>query len=106
MYPWYKSTFERFGWMVLANHYKVTDNVTSYKKSLDRLCDSICEKLKTVHDEDNKADLIIMQKNVEILIRHAKRILNDLDRNPFFKGFIPFTFHFIFRFFIVQRGVK
>lgn len=73
MYPWYKSTFERFGWMVLADHYGVTDNVTSYKKSLDRLCDTICEKLKTVQDEDHKADLIIMQKNVDILIRHAKK---------------------------------
>lgn len=73
MYPWYKATFERYGWMVLAHHYGVTDNVTAYKKTLDRLCDTLCEKLKTVHDEDHKADLTIMQKNVEILIRHAKR---------------------------------
>jgi hypothetical protein len=73
LYQWYKSLFARFGWMMLAKHYGMTNKLTTYKRELNLLCDSICERLKTIHDDDNKEDLTIMQKNVEILIRCAKK---------------------------------
>ena len=73
LYQWYKSLFERFGWMMLAKHHGMTYKLDTYKKELTLLCDSICERLKNIHDEDHRDDLRIMQKNVEILIKYAKK---------------------------------
>jgi len=70
---WYKSMFEQLGWMVLAKKHGVSEKIVAYKKSLDRLCDALCDRIDRVHDEDNRDDLILMQKNVEYLIKHVKK---------------------------------
>lgn len=70
---WYKTAFERLGWMVLAKEHGMKDKVVCYQKELQRLCDSICFKLEKVFDEDKRQDLMIMKKNVECLIDHANK---------------------------------
>lgn len=70
---WYKTAFERLGWMVLAKEHGMKDKVVCYQKELQRLCDSICLKIEKVFDEDKRQDLLIMKKNVECLIEHAKK---------------------------------
>jgi hypothetical protein len=68
---WYKSAFERLGWMVLAKEHGIHDKIKSYKMELPRLHQSLCQKIDKVFDEDKRQDLIIMKKNVECLIAHA-----------------------------------
>jgi hypothetical protein len=70
---WYKSSFERLGWMVLAKEYGMTEKVNAYKKGLQRLHDSLCLKIDKVFDEDRRQDLLIMKKNVECLMAHANK---------------------------------
>jgi len=70
---WYKSAFERLGWMVLAREHGMHDKVTCYKKEIQRLHASLCQKIDKVFDVDKREDLMIMKKNVECLIAHAKK---------------------------------
>ena len=70
---WYKSAFERLGWMVLAKEYGMHDKLVSYKHELQRLHGSLCQKIDKVFDEDKRQDLLIMKKNVEYLITHANK---------------------------------
>jgi hypothetical protein len=70
---WYKSAFERLGWMVLAKKHGMKDKVSCYVKELQRLHHSLDQKIKKVFDEDRRQDLTIMKSNVEILLEHAKK---------------------------------
>jgi hypothetical protein len=70
---WYKSSFEHLGWMLLAKQQGNRETIVAYKKSLDRLCDALCDRIDRIHDEDDREDLILMQKNVEFLIKHVKK---------------------------------
>jgi hypothetical protein len=70
---WYKSAFERLGWMVLAKEYGMDDKLIAYKIELQRLHKHLCQKIDKVHDEDKKDDLKIMKTNVECLIAHANK---------------------------------
>ena len=73
---WNKSLFEKLGWMVLAynhGHYDVTD---SYIVNIKNLHKAILEKMKDVEDKDKKKDLIIMERNVKILLKHCDKDFN------------------------------
>ena len=70
---WYKHIFEKLGWMVLAKAHKNDYKVEHYVKTIEHLHASIRSKIKTIKDSDKKADLKIMMKNVEHLLKHAKR---------------------------------
>jgi len=70
---WYKSSFERLGWMVLAKEYGMTEKIHEYKNGLHRLCDALCLKIDKIFDEDRRQDLLIMKKNVECLIAHVNK---------------------------------
>jgi hypothetical protein len=70
---WYKEKFEKLGWMILAKKYGMMDKVLEYQNSIQRLYHSICKKIKSIHDKDTKADLLIMKKNVEYLLEHVKK---------------------------------
>lgn len=71
---WYKSKFEKLGWMILAKSKGMNDKIVEYKNSLDRLHKAIQHKL-VVHtcDEDNKDDLMIMHHNVGVLKEHVTK---------------------------------
>ena len=68
---WYKSKFEKLGWMILAQKYGYTDKISEYKSSLMRLKQSIEHKLTHIKDSDKKQDLKIMHNNVTTLISHV-----------------------------------
>ena len=70
---WYKSEFEKLGWMILADNRGFTDKIESYKMSLHRLLKSLSMKIKDVKDADKKHDLELMHHNVEILIKHVEK---------------------------------
>ena len=70
---WYKSEFEKLGWMILADNRGFTDKIESYKMSLSRLSKSLMMKIKDVKDVDKKHDLELMHHNVEILIKHVEK---------------------------------
>ena len=70
---WYRSEFEKLGWMILADNRGFTDKIESYKMSLNRLLKSLIMKIKDVKDVDKKHDLELMHHNVEILIKHVEK---------------------------------
>jgi len=69
---WYKTKFEKLGWMLLAKKYGITDKIMEYQNSLHRLHLAIEQKIHSIHDKDKKEDLVIMKKNIEYLIDHVK----------------------------------
>jgi len=73
IHGWYKAMFEELGWMILAKHRGMSDKITTYKNSLQRLKTAIVQKWEHIHDKDKHEDLEIMLKNVEILIEHAEK---------------------------------
>jgi hypothetical protein len=77
LHVWYKSMFEKLGWMVLA-HSKgyMKDKVNTYIHSVIHLKNKIECKMNNIHDLDNKEDLKIMYANVCILLNHIKKDFN------------------------------
>lgn len=70
---WYKSKFEKLGWMILAKKYGHNDKVMEYKNSIKRLQCSIEKKIKDIRDVDKKNDLKIMLENLDFLMEHVEK---------------------------------
>lgn len=70
---WFKSEFEKLGWMVLAKHEGQDDKVYAYVNSVQRLYHQLECKIRTTKDHDRKQDLQIMYKNVKCLIDHIHK---------------------------------
>jgi hypothetical protein len=70
---WYESSFEKLGWMILAQQHGYTDKLTHYKSGVMRLRDCIAKKHSKMNDPDKKDDLRIMLDNVEVLIKHINK---------------------------------
>ena len=69
---WYKSLFDKYGWMVLSIHIKGNEiKVTHYFDSLKRLSMALVNKIDQVKDVDKRRDLEIMSDHLEILIKAA-----------------------------------
>ena len=73
LHLWYKSMYEKLGWMVLAKSKGMNDKVEEYKIGLVRLQSSIDCKLKMMFDKDKRDDLEIMRDHVRVLITHVKQ---------------------------------
>jgi hypothetical protein len=73
IHEWYKSLFEKLGWMVLSKEHNIDDKVELYKDSLYRLKDCMIKKHKQIKDVDKKEDLRIMLNNLEVLIKHVEK---------------------------------
>jgi hypothetical protein len=72
---WYKSMYEKLGWMILAKNHGMVDKVVAYKNSLERLRCAIEKKMKKTRDHDKKDDLKIMHTDLLVLIEHAMKDL-------------------------------
>ena len=70
---WYKSVFEKLGWMVLAHERGMTDKVKVYVNSVYRIHMAIDQKMKKTEDKDRLEDLRVMKKNVQILLNHVQK---------------------------------
>jgi hypothetical protein len=70
---WYKSKFEKLGWMILAKARGHTDKIICYKTSLMRLKEALEHKMTHIHEADRREDLEIMCHNVNILIDHVNK---------------------------------
>jgi len=70
---WYKSVFEKLGWMILAKDRGMTDKITAYVNSLYRIHTAIQQKIQTTSDKDRLQDLSLMEKNIKVLLSHAQK---------------------------------
>ena len=73
---WYRTEFEKLGWMILAHNKGMNEKIQCYKISLKTLLDSLELKIKDVKDIDKKNDLELMHHNVKILINHVNKDFN------------------------------
>jgi hypothetical protein len=64
---WYKSEFEKLGWMVIAYKNNNMEKIDQYKKSIQHLLDAYDELYSLYNDNDKKYDILVMKKNTEIL---------------------------------------
>ena len=74
---WFKSIYEKLGWMVLATHDQNIEKVTLYLKSINRLIDSIDEKIKTTDEKDRLTDLGILKQQTIYLQYFANHALTN-----------------------------
>jgi hypothetical protein len=70
---WYKSVFEKLGWMVLAKDQGMTDTVSAYVNSVYRIHMALEQKIPKTEDPDKIEDLQIMLSNVKILLAHVQK---------------------------------
>uniref|UniRef100_A0A6C0HB26 Transposase n=1 Tax=viral metagenome TaxID=1070528 RepID=A0A6C0HB26_9ZZZZ len=75
LHGWHKALYEELGWMVLAKHRGLTDKTATYKHSIERLKNTLEDKLKQTKDHDRKEDLKILHENVLVLHEHAMKDL-------------------------------
>lgn len=69
---WYKKTFEKVGWMVLAED---DDKIQNYSKKINLLIQHLEQKIGVIEENDRKRDL-------KIMIEDAKK-LNTFFDNTF-----------------------
>ena len=73
---WFKSEFEKLGWMVLAKEKGMHEKVRTYVHGVQRLHDLLECKIQETMDKDRLDDLTIMLQDVKILLAHCKRDFN------------------------------
>jgi hypothetical protein len=65
---WYKHVFEHLGWMVLAAGKGQHGKIEQYKKSIERLIQTIDHVSAEYKDGDRKHDLNVMRMNTVFLL--------------------------------------
>ena len=77
LHDWTKAMFEKLGWMVLATHDQNIDKVTHYLKSINKLIESIDNKIKITEEKDRIADLKILKEQAVYLQHFANVSLTN-----------------------------
>jgi|LauGreDrversion4_2_1035121.scaffolds.fasta_scaffold11801_9 hypothetical protein len=72
---WYKYSFEKLGWMLLAKNHGHKLQLDAYKNSVNELINHLTQKNKSTVDVDNKNDLKILLKNAKILKKYIDETL-------------------------------
>ena len=70
---WFKSEFEKLGWIILAKNKGDHSKVEAYKNNVKRLYNQLECKIKGTRDHDRKQDLMIMLKDVKYLLVHIHK---------------------------------
>jgi hypothetical protein len=70
---WFKSVFEKLGYMILAKSKGMTDKIQVYINSVHRLKQAIEDKKNKVYDADKVEDLRIMSANLDVLLKHIHK---------------------------------
>jgi len=76
LHQWFKSEYEKLGWMVLAKSKGMHEKVRAYVHSVQRLHDHLECKIQETMDKDRLDDLTIMLQDVKILLAHCKHDFN------------------------------
>jgi hypothetical protein len=74
---WFKSIYEKFGWMILATHEQNIDKVEHYLKSIKHLINCIDDKIKITVDTDRINDLKILKQQTIYLQHFANYTLTN-----------------------------
>jgi hypothetical protein len=72
LHKWFKKSFEKLGWMILAMKYDNPCKVKIYLQSLDHLKQSIQMKMNQVEEQDRKMDLGVLLEQTNYLIEFAQ----------------------------------
>ena len=79
---WYKTVFEKLGYMVLAHKHHHYDETHSYKICIINLLKAIEENMSMNNiSSDRKHDYEVMYRNVKILYHHAKKDFHKKHEN-------------------------
>jgi hypothetical protein len=78
LHEWYKSMFEKLGWMVLAERDGREHKIMQYKEGVQHLREAIAEKIGETVDIDKKNDLKILHYNVLCLIEHIAKYFGSM----------------------------
>ena len=70
---WYRTEFEKLGWMILAHNKGMHEKVREYMHGVQRLHDHVECKIQTTMDKDRLDDLTILLQDVKVLLAHCKR---------------------------------
>lgn len=70
---WFKSAFEKLGYMILAKSKGMTDKIQVYINSVHRLRQAIEDKKNKVYDADKVEDLRIMSSHLDVLLKHIHK---------------------------------
>jgi len=70
---WYKISFEKLGWMVLADAKGYDYKVAAYKKSIDHLHMTLQTMMKEYENHNRLTDLKIMCDNLMVLKEHVRK---------------------------------
>lgn len=70
---WYKHTFEKLGWMVLAKAKGYDYKIADYKKSIEHLLKTIEHVMGEYENHNRIHDLKVMRMNVMELQRHVSK---------------------------------
>ncbi len=80
LHSWTKAMFEKLGWMILATHDQNIDKVTNYLKSINKLIESIDEKIKITQEQDRITDLKILKEQT-IYLQHFANVTLTNSKN-------------------------
>jgi len=67
LYGWYQAMFEKLGWMVLAKAKGHATKVAEYKRSINRLLDSLTHVMSEYKDHNRIHDLNVLHMHVMVL---------------------------------------
>ena len=70
---WFKSVFEKLGYMIIAKSKGMSDKIQVYINSVHRLKQAIEDKKNKVYDADKVEDLRIMSANLDVLLKHIHK---------------------------------
>jgi len=72
---WFKTEYEKLGWMMLAKEKGMYDKVSVYKTSVHHLARNLECKLHSVQEHDRKEDLQIMLNHTHVLCKFVDKHL-------------------------------
>ena len=81
LHDWYKKSFEKFGWMFLAQDRGDLEKLKCYNNMVVHLVDALETKIKNITNKEHIDDLTLMLKNSKILQVKAKNLQVELEKS-------------------------
>ena len=81
LHDWYRKSFEKFGWMFLAENRGDLEKVKCYNRMVEHLVEALENKIKNITNKENIDDLTIMLNNSKILQTKSKNLQDELEKS-------------------------